>query len=186
MSRGLTAAMVSAVTAGTVRPILLYQGEFSSGTLRLTTNSRDVVFNGNTFIAAGTMLSITPIEEVSEIKAVSFSVALNGDLASVIAIALASCRQGLAGTVWIGLLDDSGAVIADPFQCFSGRLDVPDVVDSGTECRISVKYESRLADLQKARERRYTSEDQQIDYPTDLGFDYVPSLQDKKIIWGPA
>ena len=30
----------------------------------------------------------------------------------------------------------------------------------------------------------YTLEDQKIDYPTDVGFEFIPDLQDKEIIWG--
>ena len=41
-----------------------------------------------------------------------------------------------------------------------------------------------LIDLNRSRVRRYTNEDQQIDYPTDVGFEYVQSLQDFEIKWG--
>ena len=40
-----------------------------------------------------------------------------------------------------------------------------------------------MIDLQRPKSRRYTKEDQQIDFPTDLGFDFVPELQDIQIIW---
>lgn len=184
MSRGLTAAMLAAVLAGTVRPVLFYQGEFSTGTLRLTSAARDISWNGQTWVGAGSMLEVSPVEEASDIRAVNFSVSLSGEFAAILSIALGAVRQGYPGSVWLGAFDAAGALIADPFKAFSGRLDVPDVLDDGAICRITVSYESRLIDLERVRARRYTPEDQAIDYPTDLGFDYVPSLQDAKIKWG--
>jgi hypothetical protein len=44
--------------------------------------------------------------------------------------------------------------------------------------------ESRLIDLERSRERRYTSEDQKIDYPNDKGLEFIADLQDKEIVWG--
>ena len=42
----------------------------------------------------------------------------------------------------------------------------------------------RLIDLDRSRARRFTSEDQKIDYPDDKGLEMVASLQDTVIIWG--
>ena len=30
----------------------------------------------------------------------------------------------------------------------------------------------------------YTNEDQKIDFTSDLGFEFIPDLQDKEITWG--
>lgn len=75
-------------------------------------------------------------------------------------------------------------IIDTPYEFFNGRLDVP-VIDEGAEAStISVNYESELVDLNKPRTRRYTPEDQKEFYPSDEGFDFVPLLQDKTVVWG--
>jgi hypothetical protein len=183
-NRALTAGMLAAIATGSVRPLLLYEGEFSGAPLRLFTGYGTLAWNGNTFTGAGQILRITDIQEVSELQAVNFTVSLNGELPSLIAIALGQVRRGKSGSVWLGLLDSAGALIADPFLCFRGRADKPGIVPDPVHTVISVAYESRLIDAARRRERRYTSEDQQIDYPADLGFDYVPSLQDTVFAWG--
>ena len=38
--------------------------------------------------------------------------------------------------------------------------------------------------LKRSRERRYTHDDQQIDFPGDLGFEFVPKLQELNLVWG--
>jgi hypothetical protein len=184
MARALTAAMLAAMATGNVKPLILYEGEFSGGTVRLFTGYGTIVWNGNTFTGSGQMLNITAIQEVSELQAVNFTISLNGQVQSLLSIALGQVRRGKPGRVWLGLLNDAGALIDDPFLCFSGRADKPDIVPDPESATIAVAYESRLIDASRRRERRYTSEDQQIDYPGDLGFDYVPSLQDTVFTWG--
>jgi hypothetical protein len=51
---------------------------------------------------------------------------------------------------------------------------------------VSISYESRLIDLERSRESRYTNEDQQRAFPGDRGFEFVPSLQDLSLTWGRA
>ena len=184
MARALTAGMLAAMATGVLRPLILYEGEFSGGTVRLFSGYGTLDWNGNTFTGSGQMLNITAIQEVSGLQAINFTVSLNGELPSLIALALGQVRRGKSGSVWLGLLDDSNALIADPFLCFKGRADRPDIVPDPAHTVISVAYESRLIDASRRRERRYTSEDQQIDYPDDKGFDFVPALQDAQFTWG--
>jgi hypothetical protein len=49
---------------------------------------------------------------------------------------------------------------------------------------VSISYEGRLIDLERPRARRYTHDDQQIDFPGDRGFEYVPTLQEWNGVWG--
>lgn len=184
MARALTAGMLAAMATGNLRPLILYEGEFSGGTVRLFTGYGTLTWNGHDWTGSGQMLNITAIQEVSALQAVNFTISLNGELSALVAIALGQVRRGLPGSVWLGLLDASNALIADPFLCFKGRADKPDIVPDPTHTVISVAYESRLIDASRRRERRYTSEDQQISVPGDLGFDYVPSLQDKQLTFG--
>lgn len=188
--RGLTAAMLSAIAAATVRPALFYEGEFVSGGLpaflRLWTGVGDIAWGGYTWTGGGQMLAITPIEETTDLRAVGFSVTLSGMPSALISIALQNVRQGKPGKLWLGLFDAAEALLADPYPLRRGRFDVAPIEDDGETCTISASYEDRLIDLDRPRDRRYTHEDQQLDYPGDLGFQYVPSLQDMDIPWGRA
>lgn len=184
--RDLAAAMSTAVQAGTVRPAILYEGEFSTGMLRLWTGLGDLVFDGDTYTGGGTLLNFSEIAEKAGIEAIGFSVTLSGMSAATVALALQEVRQGLPGSLWLALFDASGALIADPYLLQRGKFDI-DVIDRGPDqCSITASYESQLIDLFRPRERRYTQEDQQLDYAGDVGFQYVPALQDAKLVWGGA
>ena len=182
-TRDLAADQLAMITAASQRPVLFYEGEFTGGTLRLWSGVGTISWNSQSWTGAGNLLSIGEIQETTEIRASGTTLSLSGLNTSIISIALAQCRQGLAGRVWLGGLDASNAVIADPFMAFEGRLDVPEISDDGETCTVSISYESRLIALERPRERRVTHEDQQIDYPGDLFREYVAGLQDKVLTW---
>jgi hypothetical protein len=92
--------------------------------------------------------------------------------------------QSLSASPGAELSWGSTRVIADPFLAFSGRFDVPDIIDEGQIATIVAKYESRLVDLDRSRERRYTHEDQQLRLAGDDGFKFVTDLQNMTITWG--
>ena len=58
------------------------------------------------------------------------------------------------------------------------------VSEDAESASITLTAESRMIDLNRPRVRRYTPEDQKIDYPNDKGLDYVSSLQEAEISWG--
>jgi len=183
MARELTAGMQAEVQAASLRPVVFYEGEFASGTLRLWSGLGTKSWNGQSWLAAGNLLGISEIAETAEIRSVAFTCSLSGNISALIAIALAEARLGKPGKVWFGTLDASGAVTADPYLAFSGRLDVPTIDDAGAACTIAIRYESRLADLQRSRERRWTHDDQQIDHPGDRFFEYQEGLVGQVLLW---
>jgi hypothetical protein len=58
-------------------------------------------------------------------------------------------------------------------------------IEEGAETSvIQLSVENRLLDLERARVRRYTSNDQQSRLPGDRGFDFVETIQDRDLFWG--
>lgn len=184
MARDLTGPVGAAMAATNCRPVIFFEGEFASGTVRLWSEVGTMEWNGQSWTGLGSLTKISTIEESADVQARGIAVELTGIPRAMIEVALNEARQGKPGKVWIGVFDDNNRLIANPYLAFSGRLDVPEIARDGTSGRIKITYESRLIDLERPRERRYTHEDQQIDYAGDLGFEFVPSLQDAKITWG--
>lgn len=185
MSRDLTSAASAALTASNVKLALLFQADFDSGTTRAWTGLGDLSWNSQTWYGTGNYLTIGGIEETNEIKATGTTVTLSGIPSELVSIALSEDYQGRAMTIWLALFDSSNAIISDPIQVLSGRMDIMEIQEGGETATISVSVENRLIDLERPRVRRYTNEDQKIDYPNDKGFEFVPSIQEKQIIWGP-
>ncbi len=184
MSRVLTPEVAAALADRDLRPVILFEGEFASGWVRFWSGLGEILWAGETWTGAGTLLGLGAIEETSAVVAGGTSVSLSGVPSALVQRAIAEARQGLPGRVWIGLLTEAREIIADPVLAFAGRLDVPEITDDADACRITITYESRLIDLNTAREWRYTHESQQALHPGDLGFEYVTAIQDREIKWG--
>jgi hypothetical protein len=184
MTRAASAAFLAALQDHVVRPALFFEGVFGAGTVRLWTGYAPITWAGQTWTGAGTLLAVSNIEETTEVVASGWTVTLSGIPADLLAAVSVDALQGDQGRLWLGLMDTSGALIIDPVLAASGRMDVPDVYDSEDECVITITYESRLIDLRRPREWRYTHESQQQIFPGDRGFEFVAGLQDKEITWG--
>lgn len=183
MARDLTASVITQLQSASVEVGILFEGEFASGWVRLWSGIGSLSWDGKTWTGTGNLLGISGIDETAEVRASGMTVSLSGVPSDLLSAALGDARSGRIGRVYLAFFS-GGSIVADPILQFEGRLDVPAIEDGPETATISISYESELIDLERARERRYTPEDQQIDFPGDLGFDYVASLQDAQITWG--
>lgn len=182
--RDLTSGVQTAIDADQVSPILLFEAEFVSGYIRVWSGYGDLTWNSQVWTGVGILGAISNIEETSEVKASGITVSLSGIPSQYISIVLSDVRQGKVGKVYLGFMDSSNEVIVDPYLAFEGRLDIPAIQEDGDNSIITISYESRLIDLERSRETRYTHEEQTRLYPGDLGFEYVASMQEKEVLWG--
>lgn len=184
MGRDLNTLYQSELDGLSLNPAIFVQFKFIDGDLNLWSGYNDIVFNGQIFVGSGNVLAVDRIEETQEFRATSVSFSLNGINSALIASALTANYQGRTAIMWFAVLDDSRNIIASPYQLFKGRMDIISFSDNGDTSDFSIKCESNIIDIRKARERRYTPEDQKIQYPDDLGLDFIPKIQDIEIQWG--
>ena len=144
----------------------------------------DIVWDTKTWVGVGSLVGISEVQENRSTEAQGIAISLSGVPQENVSLAISEARQGAPVRIWLGLFDDSGALVADPFDMFTGRLDVPEIVNNVSTCTITISYENKLIDLQRSREFRYTDESHQIDYPGDLGFEFVTAIQNDPVEWG--
>lgn len=186
MSRTITAGMQTALAAATVRVCYLVELEFSSATLRLTSNTQNISWNAQTWLGNGILGQVGNVSEVAEIQATGFEVVLGGIDSATLALVLADSNQMLDGIVYLALLDSAEAVIADPFIIAKGKFDTAFVVEAGEGSTIELKYESDLLRRERANEFRYTDQLQQEIFAGDIGFQYTAKIEDWTGFWGKA
>jgi len=180
-TRDLTSGMLTGIQAGAVSPILFFEGEYTdSGSvayLRRWTGIGTLSWDGKTWLGAGDLMALSPLEETVETKGTGFVVTLSGLPTENIALALESTRRNASGKLWLGLLDSSGNLIADPYLLKRGRFSSIPVDDDGNTATLQVTYEDLLSAMQQPRELRYDSHSQALRDPDDLGFEYVEAIQ---------
>ena len=101
----------------------------------------------------------------------------------MVQVALTDPAQGRDARLWLILLDDAHQPVGSAVLLFRGRIDTMDV-ELGQTATITLSVQSRLADWDRPRVRRYTHEDQKAEWPQDRGFELVAQMAEKTIYWG--
>jgi hypothetical protein len=182
--RNLSTEMQAVSTAEVVRPIMFVECEFDSGDINLWNGVGSLAYGGKNYIGAGNLLAVEPVSESTDLRANGTSVTLSGLNNTLVGLAKDEDYQGRALTVKLGAMDESNDVIADPVIMFSGFMDTMMLTDSGESSTITIDVENKLIQMERAKVRRFTDNDQRIDYPNDDGFSFVTKIQDREINWG--
>lgn len=184
MARGLSGSMQTEAAAVSIRPVFFFECGFDSTTIRLTTHDYNLTWNSQTWLGNNWITAIGNVAESPDLRANNFEVTLTGVPSEIVSLVLADANQSKAGILWLGALDGAGAVIADPIKIFAGKLDVPEIYDSGEESTIVLSFESHLVNLDRPHVRRYTHGIQQQLFPGDRGFLYVRQVANWSGYWG--
>lgn len=184
MARNLTAGFITEATAATNRPFVMFEGVFASSTLRLWNGYGDLSWNSQTWLGNGWFQGLEGGEETTEVEAMDMSVVLSGISSSVISLVLGDQKQGANGNLYIGFLTSAGAVVADPYLWWKGQYSHAELSEAGDVTTVKLLYESRLVDMDRPREGRWTHDAQQDLFPGDLGFQYVVASANWHGQWG--
>ena len=185
MSRTLPTGFQAAMSASVVRPAFFVQLNWPSGTIYVWTGYGSKSWDGHTFLGTGHLGKISEIKESGDLGANGVTLSMSGIPSALVAEALANDAQGQPAKIWIAALAADGSLAADPYLVFDGKIDQTVIEDSGDTATISVQLQKELVD-NRSGARRYTHEDQQIEYAGDLGFEYVAGLANKTFTWGTA
>ena len=183
--RSLTGDMVAQVSATQLNPIILASLAFTTP-VNLWSGYGTITYAGTGYLGIGTLGTISPVEETTDLAARGITMQLSGVPTALIAVALAENYQGKACEIYFGALDSSGVLVTSPIKVFSGRMDVMSINDDGQNATIGMTAENKLVDFRRPREVRYTDEEQKALYPTDKGLEFVNAIQEKEIYWGNA
>jgi len=165
---------------------LLFSMESQSDPLYLNLSGHTFTWNGNTYLGAGQLLNITPIDEVEEVQTSTVSITMgstNAMFKNKLAEALQVDYRNNPAIIYLGALDSNYLIVDDPIVIFSGRMENMDINLAG-EGSITVNCISGLADWENPRGGRWTDTYQKRIDAADKGLEWVEELREKDIIWG--
>lgn len=189
MSRSIGAAVQAALEAAHVPLLVFVELDFSGGFVRVTNAPYAFEWNGYTWTGLGRLGGIEAVQEGASLEARGVALKLSGvplsgeGDAENISIALNEHYQGRDARVWLAALDEQFRIIGDQKLVFLGRMDNMQI-EAGRTATITLQAESRLADLERPRVRRYNNEDQQLAYPGDRGLEFAEQMVEKALLWG--
>jgi len=184
MSRDLDPDLATEVQAPRLTPIFMAEFNFDSGDVRFWNGYGILNHDGTEYTGSGTLLNATEVSETQDTQAQGIKYTLSGINDNIVSLALTERYTGRPCALYFSCLDADGVIVGEPYQVFSGFMDVMEIRETGQTSEISVAAENKLVDLKKAKVGRYTPEDQKRRYPDDKGLDFVPATQDRELIWG--
>ena len=179
MTRSTPASLLTALSQPEVEPFYAVEMSFDTAPVRFWTGYGERTINSQTYLGAGSLLSISGLEEVNDISAKRITLQLSGVPTDLVSLALQEPYQRRECKVYFGTTDTS-----TPIEAFSGLMDVMTIEDGGDSSVISLTVESKLVRLEKASNWRYTEANHQSRYSTDTFFSYVSGLQARDVVWG--
>lgn len=184
MARDITASVIAALDDTTLRPFYLFAAEFPTMWLYFSSTDRDISWNSSTWLGNGTFLGMSSIRESEKTEANGIDIILNGVSSTIMSAVLAYSQQNLIGNIYLGLFNDSGAIISDPALLYHGALDTVKISDASDAMHITLVYESTLILLKESANLRYNNASQQVIYSGDKGFEFVEQTAEWSGYWG--
>ena len=205
MSRDLSNITIESISEDVVYPFFAAELRFDDNIIRMWTGQGTLVLeDGTQWIGLGQLLSISSIEETSEMAVKGATITLSGIPSDLLSLALGTPYQGRVAKIYFGtflrdsllqetgnyiLLEGGGRINLESMskgfnELFSGYMDQMNIEESGETSSIELAVENKLIDLERARVARFTSGYQKSIYPDDDGLNFIEDLQDKKIPWG--
>ncbi len=183
MSRNLNPATESATLAEVYRELILVELDFASGIVYAHSGVGNFIWGGKTYLGVGRLGKVSEIEETESLQANAIKLELSGVDPANVSISLNEEYQGRPARLYLAYLNENYQLIGDPVGPFSGQMDTMDG-ELGKVSTITLTVESRLVDWMRARVRRYTDADQQVEYPGDKGLEYVSQMAERQLPWG--
>lgn len=186
MSRGLSSPNATAASQRHVRPITFIELQFASGTLRLHNGCGSYVWNSFTWLGVGALGSMSEVEETDELSAYQVSYQLSGVDSTILTEALGEQIYERLAIRYEGFLDDNGALVDTPHELRRDFMDTMEIARGGDIDVITLRCESEHIRDTRAPGGMFSDEDQQVLFPGDTGFQYLPQMIDAQVYWGPG
>ena len=188
MPRSLTTAVKNEQATNDIRPVHLITIGFGtpvnitdcSFPLTSSISGSSVTYSASDFI-----LGISNHTEETDITKSSVSISLSGADQTFISTVLNENVVNDSVDIYRGFLNDSNALIADPFLLYRGKIDSFDIAETDTDSQVNLSIVSNWADFEKKNGRKTNNTSQQRFFSGDVGMDFSSqTVQDIK--WGRA
>ena len=192
MSRTIDSGLLTALTGNSVEPYYAVELMFDTrtitgadgnpidvGPLRLWTGLGNRTIGGETYTGTGALLNIAAAEEVGDLSAKGMVLTLTGLDSSIISIALQEPYQRRKAKVYLGEQSVTPVV-----EIFSGFMDTMQISDEPETATVVLTIESKLVELERSRNWRYTDESHKARYSGDSFLSFVQDIQDQQVAWG--
>ena len=188
MTRSLTSSVKTELATNDIRPVHLITIGFSSP-VNITDCSfpltSSVSGSSVTYAASDFIMGLSNFTEETDVTKTSLTLSLSGADLTFVSTVLNENVVNDSVDIFRGFLDDSNALISDPFLLYSGQIDTFTISEKDKESTVNLSIVSHWADFEKTNGRKTNNTSQQRFFTGDVGMDYSSeTVLDVK--WGRA
>lgn len=184
MTRPMDSAIAAQLDEPWLNPVFFVELVFDDGTLHLHNSLGDIAWGDYTWTGTGDFSAIDMIEERADGSPAGTVLRLSGVDATLLTEAFAEDYMGRPVTIYFSVKDaTTGALVATPFELFSGQMDQMRVITGETSV-IELVVESELILFDSSPLRWFSDSQLQVDYAGDLGFQYLAAMANHKVTIG--
>ena len=188
MTISLTTAIKNELATNDIRPVHLITIGFTSP-VNLTDCSfsltSSVSGSSVTYTASDFIMGLSNFTEETDVTKTSLTLSISGADLTFISTVLNENVVNDSVDIYRGFLNDSNALIADPFLLYSGTIDTFTISEKGKDSTVNLQVVSHWADFDKTNGRKTNNTSQQRFFSADVGMDFSSqTVQDIK--WGRA
>ena len=186
MTRSLTSAVKTELATNDIRPVHLITIGFGTP-VNITDCSFPITSSVSgssvTYLASDFIMGVSDFTEETDVNLSPISITLSGADQTFISTVLNENVITDTVTIFRGFLNDSNALIADPFLLYKGTIDNFAISESDTSSTVNLDIVSHWADFEKKSGRKTNNTSQQRFFSTDVGMNFSSqTVQDIK--WG--
>lgn len=182
MPRNLSSPLIQAISANDVTPCMLADITFASGTVYVWSGVGSATYNGNTYLGVGSLGAVGDIREGVDLEAEGTTLTLSCIDPTLLNDCMTDIQIGAPCRIYLGAIVNGS--IVGTCTVFDGTVDKPQVSTGSTAISITLNIETRMTDMQRPSNRRYTAADQQYYFPGDTGFNWVEIINDIALKFG--
>lgn len=179
MARSIPVGLMTALTQASIRPYCAVEMLFDTAPVRFWSGLGERTIEGNTYLGAGSLMSVGQLEEIGDLSAKSATITFSGIPSELVSLALVEPYQGRVCRVLLGEVSSASVI-----EMFAGEMNTMTIEDAPDSALIQMTIESKLVRLGRAKPRRYNHESHIARYPDDNFFSTVADLQDRQVPWG--
>lgn len=188
MSRTIPAAVDTSLDDRYMIPVFFAELDLDTSPAYLHTDVGDITVLSKTWLGTGGLGSISAVEETRESVApgVKLRLQITDEAAGSIFDDFDSqdFYQRPLALYFSTRNAVTGALLADPFEYWRGRIDVAEMVHGDGAAFVEVLGESEFASGKQASGKLFSDVQLQDDFAGDLGAEFLSDMVNRRIIWG--
>ena len=182
MSRTMSATNIAEAEAGSLEVVIMVAFNFQIP-VYVHSNIGTLTYAGNDYLGVGDLGAIGGLEETEALQPSPITLELSGVVSTHIAEALNAGNYGESIEIYLGYLSE-GALVDDPVPLAAGTFEHAEIELGERTNKVVITMQHDLARLELKNGRRWTDEDQQVDFPGDEFFSMMHRVGQRRLTWG--